>query len=91
MPRWPARATVDLRGKRILLTGASSGIGAVAAQKLAAEGATVIAVARREDLLTEVVDRIVACGRARDRRTGRPGRSRPGRRIGAKQLARSTF
>jgi NAD(P)-dependent dehydrogenase (short-subunit alcohol dehydrogenase family) len=53
---------VNLRSKRILLTGASSGIGAVAAQKLAAEGATVIAVARRETLLTEVVERIVACG-----------------------------
>jgi NAD(P)-dependent dehydrogenase (short-subunit alcohol dehydrogenase family) len=62
IPRWPARTAVDLRGKRILLTGASSGIGAVAAQKLAAEGATVIAVARRETLLTEVVERIVACG-----------------------------
>jgi NAD(P)-dependent dehydrogenase (short-subunit alcohol dehydrogenase family) len=62
MPRWPARTTVDLRGKRILLTGASSGIGAVAAEKLAAEGATVIGVARREDLLTEVVERIIGSG-----------------------------
>jgi NAD(P)-dependent dehydrogenase (short-subunit alcohol dehydrogenase family) len=51
-----------LRGKRILLTGASSGIGAVAAQKLAAEGAFVIAVARREALLDEVVGRITAAG-----------------------------
>ena len=51
-----------MQGRRILLTGASSGIGAVAAQKLAAEGATVIAVARREGLLTEVVDRITASG-----------------------------
>ncbi len=62
LPRWPARASVDLRGKRILLTGASSGIGAVAAQKLAAEGATVIAVARREHLLAEVVEQIIASG-----------------------------
>jgi NAD(P)-dependent dehydrogenase (short-subunit alcohol dehydrogenase family) len=62
MPRWPAGTTLDLRGKRILLTGASSGIGAVAAQKLAAEGATVIGVARREDLLAEVVERIIAAG-----------------------------
>lgn len=62
VPRWPVRAPVDLRGKRILLTGASSGIGAVAAGKFAAEGATVIAVARREDLLADVVDRIVADG-----------------------------
>ena len=53
---------VDLRGKRILLTGASSGIGAVAAEKFAAEGATVIAVARREHLLNEVVERIIASG-----------------------------
>ena len=48
--------------KRVLLTGASSGIGAVAAEKLAAEGATVIAVSRREHLLDEVVERIAARG-----------------------------
>jgi NAD(P)-dependent dehydrogenase (short-subunit alcohol dehydrogenase family) len=60
MPRWSARTTVDLAHKRILLTGASSGIGAVAAQKLAAEGATVICVARRRDLLADVVNRITA-------------------------------
>jgi NAD(P)-dependent dehydrogenase (short-subunit alcohol dehydrogenase family) len=62
LPHWPARTQVDVRGKRILLTGASSGIGAVAAEKLAAEGATVIAVARRENLLVEMVDRITASG-----------------------------
>jgi NAD(P)-dependent dehydrogenase (short-subunit alcohol dehydrogenase family) len=62
MPRWPARTSIDLRGRRILLTGASSGIGAVAAERLAAEGATVIAVARRENLLAELVDRITAAG-----------------------------
>ena len=62
VPRWPARTSVDLQGKRVLLTGASSGIGAVAAQLFADQGATVIAVARREALLTEVVDRIVAGG-----------------------------
>jgi NAD(P)-dependent dehydrogenase (short-subunit alcohol dehydrogenase family) len=62
MPRWPARTSVQLRGKRILLTGASSGIGAVAAQKLAAEGAIVFAVARREHLLADVVERINAAG-----------------------------
>jgi NAD(P)-dependent dehydrogenase (short-subunit alcohol dehydrogenase family) len=62
MPRWPARTSIDLRGKRILLTGASSGIGAVAAERLAAEGATVIAVARRENLLAELVGRISAAG-----------------------------
>lgn len=62
VPRWPARRQSDLCGKRILLTGASSGIGAVAAEKLAAEGATVIAVARRDGLLAELVDRITAAG-----------------------------
>jgi hypothetical protein len=62
VPRWPARTSVDLRGKRILLTGASAGIGEVAAQKLADHGATVIAVARRESLLADLVERITARG-----------------------------
>ena len=62
LPRPPVRAAIDLRGKRVLLTGASSGIGAVAAEKLAAEGATVIVVARREHLLAEVVERVTARG-----------------------------
>ena len=62
MPHLPARTSVDLRGKRILLTGASSGIGAVAAERLAAEGASVIAVARRAGLLDDLVERIAAAG-----------------------------
>ena len=62
MPRWPARPPIDLRGKRILLTGASSGIGAVAAGKLAAEGATLIVVARREDVLDDLVRKITDTG-----------------------------
>jgi NAD(P)-dependent dehydrogenase (short-subunit alcohol dehydrogenase family) len=62
LPHPHARTQVDVRGKRILLTGASSGIGAVAAQKLAAEGAIVIAVARREGLLAGIVEQITASG-----------------------------
>lgn len=62
LPRWRGRTPIELSGKRILLTGASSGIGAVAALKLAAEGATIIAVARRESLLNEVVEQIAANG-----------------------------
>lgn len=62
LPRRPPRTTIDLHGKRILLTGASSGIGVVAAEKLAAEGATLIVVARRETLLAELVQRITAVG-----------------------------
>ena len=56
------RDPVDLKGKRILLTGASSGIGEAAAQKFARRGATVVVVARRQELLDELVDRITAVG-----------------------------
>jgi NAD(P)-dependent dehydrogenase (short-subunit alcohol dehydrogenase family) len=62
VPRFPSRTSIDLRGKRILLTGASSGIGEVGAQRLAAEGATVIVVARRKALLDLLVERITAAG-----------------------------
>ncbi|MDT5180845.1 MAG: hypothetical protein QOJ95_5043 [Mycobacterium sp.] len=62
LPRFPARTHLDLQGKRVLLTGASSGIGAVAARKFAAAGASVVAVARRGELLAEVVADIVASG-----------------------------
>ncbi|MDY6998319.1 MAG: SDR family oxidoreductase, partial [Actinomycetota bacterium] len=54
----PNREVVDLTGKRVLLTGASSGIGAAAAEKLARRGAVVVVVARRQELLDEVVTRI---------------------------------
>jgi NAD(P)-dependent dehydrogenase (short-subunit alcohol dehydrogenase family) len=53
---------IDLTGKRVLLTGASSGIGAAAVGKLARRGATVVAVARRGDLLDEVVSPVTAAG-----------------------------
>lgn len=58
----PAAHSVELSGKRVLLTGASSGIGAEAAERFARQGATVIAVARRAELLDEVVARITAGG-----------------------------
>ncbi|MEV7398446.1 SDR family NAD(P)-dependent oxidoreductase [Aeromicrobium sp. NPDC092404] len=51
-----------LRGRTIVITGASSGIGAEAARKTARLGATVCLLARREDQLDEVCADIRAAG-----------------------------
>jgi NAD(P)-dependent dehydrogenase (short-subunit alcohol dehydrogenase family) len=56
------RATVDVAGKRVLLTGASSGIGEAAAEKFARRGANVVVVARRQDRLDALVGRITSAG-----------------------------
>src|SRR6202000_2812819 len=53
---------IDLAGKRVLLTGASSGIGEAAAEQFAHHGATVVVVARRPALLDELVGRITESG-----------------------------
>ncbi|MDT5244937.1 MAG: hypothetical protein QOD36_2313, partial [Mycobacterium sp.] len=42
-------------GKRVLITGASSGIGAALARAMAREGAVVGLIARRRDRLAEVL------------------------------------
>lgn len=47
-----------MQGKTVVITGASSGIGAAAAAKLGRRGATVCLVARRADLLDEVCAQI---------------------------------
>jgi 3-oxoacyl-[acyl-carrier protein] reductase len=52
----------DLTGRAALVTGASSGLGARFAEVLAANGAAVGLVARREDRLAEVASRIKAAG-----------------------------
>ncbi len=62
LPYKPGRRDISLDGKRVLITGASSGIGAAAADKFGRAGATVIAVARRKDLLDDVAARILADG-----------------------------
>lgn len=52
----------QLQGKTILITGASQGIGASVAKHYAAQGATVILVARHQRKLEKVYDEIVASG-----------------------------
>ncbi len=49
--------TFDAQGQRVLITGASSGIGAALAERLASQGAVVGICARREDRLGEVLER----------------------------------
>ncbi len=51
-----------IAGKTIVITGASSGIGRAAAIQLAAKGAKLLLVARREAQLNEAIDEIHAAG-----------------------------
>lgn len=51
-----------LHGKSVVITGASSGIGAAAAELFGREGARLTLAARRKDRLREVVDRVEAAG-----------------------------
>jgi NAD(P)-dependent dehydrogenase (short-subunit alcohol dehydrogenase family) len=65
-PSWsraaPARLEAAVDGRVVLVTGASSGIGAGTAELLAGAGAHVLLAARRVDRLQELADRIVATG-----------------------------
>jgi NAD(P)-dependent dehydrogenase (short-subunit alcohol dehydrogenase family) len=51
-----------LAGKAVMITGASSGIGEAAARLFAAEGAAVLLMARREDVLKQLAEEINASG-----------------------------
>jgi NAD(P)-dependent dehydrogenase (short-subunit alcohol dehydrogenase family) len=51
-----------LNGKTIIITGASSGIGAAAARIFAAEGANLVLGARRDELLEQITEDISANG-----------------------------
>ncbi|MDO9407085.1 SDR family NAD(P)-dependent oxidoreductase [Patulibacter sp.] len=55
-----------VRGKVVLVTGASSGIGEATAIRLGAAGATVVLVARSEDALQQVAARIAEAGGTAD-------------------------
>lgn len=60
------RGTHSVRGRTVLVTGASSGIGAATAVELGRRGATVLAVARRAELLDQLVHDITSAGGAAD-------------------------
>ena len=53
---------MSIKGKTIIITGASSGIGEATAKKLSQEGANVVLSARREDKLNSLKDEIVKNG-----------------------------
>ncbi|MBM6405288.1 SDR family NAD(P)-dependent oxidoreductase [Phycicoccus sp. CSK15P-2] len=58
MRRWTADDLPDLSGRRAVVTGASSGLGIVAARELARHGADVVLAVRRTDAGEEVAERI---------------------------------
>lgn len=58
-------AGMDLRGRRVLLTGASSGIGRALALRLGEKGARLAVAARRTELLQSLAEEVAAMGAPR--------------------------
>src|SRR5262249_39126025 len=58
-------AAMDLRGKKVLITGAGSGIGYAIAHALARQGALLALAARNSERLEHLADEIAAAGHAR--------------------------
>ncbi|HEX8316343.1 MAG TPA: SDR family oxidoreductase, partial [Flavisolibacter sp.] len=56
------KKNISLKGKVVVITGASSGAGRAAALKFAGTGARVVLAARREDVLKDVADECRALG-----------------------------
>jgi len=52
----------EIQNKVVIITGASSGIGAATARRLAANNAKLMLSARREDRLKDIIDEIVTAG-----------------------------
>lgn len=65
MGKWTARDITDQTGRTVVVTGANSGLGAVAAQALGAAGATVILACRDVDKAAPVAASIGANARVR--------------------------
>lgn len=59
-PMGPPRRRRELAGQRVLITGGSSGIGLAVAERLAAEGARIVLLARDEEGLALARDRLGA-------------------------------
>src|SRR5665811_1042538 len=62
--RKPSTMDLDLKSKTAVVTGASIGIGRAITKALALEGVRVVAVARRKDLLEQLVQEVKAAGGA---------------------------